>query len=104
MVCDSRRGISFINHMSHTEITFDEIFSAFKEKFPPAPDLDHATLRMTIGNVAQTILSLSDIEIEFPEIGLANWMKGQGYNYEPLEENGRICFYWLISQDQGNHA
>lgn len=87
--------------MSHTDSNFEEIFQAFKEKFPPAADLSHATIRMTTQEVQDMVLDFYP-EVVWPRSGVTHFMTAQGYKYSPVEENGRVRYYWLVSKGQEN--
>jgi len=79
--------------MSHTE--FETAFELFRQKFPPAEDPGTARLKLTTEELRKTFTDLFDDDIEIPE-RLFSFLTGQGYRYEPIEQNDQVRFYWLL--------
>lgn len=81
--------------MSRTE--FDEIFSRFKEKFPPAESLSASTLQLSTADIVTMITDFFP-DLELPRIGITRYMIGEGYLYEPVEYNEQIRYRWLVRE------
>ena len=81
--------------MSHT--VFLEILSSFLCKFPPAQSLSFASLKLTTKEIASMISEFHP-GVEFSPEELFAALKDHGYHYEPIEENERVVFFWLLGQ------
>ena len=85
------------NFYSMSQDHFTEIFSLFREKFPPVENIQQASLTLTTEEIIETFHSFNP-DMEFPSTSLYSFMKAQSYVFLPQEKNERIVFYWLIGQ------
>ena len=85
--------------MSRTD--FEEIFTSFRQKFPPVETTDDAVLKLSTEEVDNMILDFWP-NIIYPREGITRFMIAQGYKYCPIEVNERVRFFWLIGQDPGS--
>ena len=74
---------------------FEIIFESFRRKFPPAESLSEATLKLSTTEITEMI------EEFWPELvtspgSITGFMIDQGYKYEPIEQNERVRYVWLI--------
>jgi hypothetical protein len=110
-MCDST-GVFKIRNMSHIDDeNFNELFKMFIKKFPPAGSLQESQLKFTTREVGDIIFSfmpgLSVLEDEDQpnyDREIFDRLKEAGYNYEPVEYNEKVTFYWLFkkSKEEGN--
>lgn len=77
------------------QTSFEQIFAAFRAKFPPVKELQRATLQLSTSEIREMITDFAP-EVLFPEQGITQFMIDQGYKFEPIEFNDRVRFLWLI--------
>lgn len=80
--------------MSQTFLT--EILAKFKERFPPAPDLQSSKLLLTSTEIIAMIEEFG-IEEDIQKPTIISELQRLGYTYEPIEYNEKIHMKWLIS-------
>jgi hypothetical protein len=87
--------------MSSHEEQITEIFSKFKEKFPPAGSLEDSSLQLTTSQIWQSLSSL-DPELLFTTdddaFNIFSFLRNEGYIYEPMEYNEEVQFKWLLKR------
>lgn len=85
------------HNMSHT--SFEEIFDAFRVKFPPVDSADDAVLKLTTEDVSKMITDFWP-DVEWPRTGITRFLMDQGYRYTPIEYNDRVRYFWLVGRSE----
>ena len=80
------------------ETELQQIFDAFRLKFPPVQSLQDASLKLSTAEITEMITDFWP-EVVSPSGGITRFLIAQGYKYEPIEVNERVRYFWLIGQN-----